>query len=226
MEQTTSQPYTVKTGDFEGPFDLLLSMIEEKKLPISDISLASVTDEYVSYVQEHKETLPVAIADFIVIASTLLLIKSISLIPHFAVTEEEGKDIKDLESRLEIYRRCKELAIHIEERFGTQTSFFATQRRGGEEILFSPHAMITPETLRVALAQCLAELPIPESLNNVSVRKVVSLEEMITKLYTRIREGMHIGFADFSGHGRGGELSKETRLNVIVSFLALLELVK
>jgi segregation and condensation protein A len=89
-------PHTVKTAVYEGPLDLLLELIEKRKLLINDISLASVTDEYISRVNS-MESLPVGeTAEFVALAATLLLIKSRSLLPTLILNDDESRDIKEL----------------------------------------------------------------------------------------------------------------------------------
>ena len=95
-----SEHYKIKLDGFEGPFDLLLDLIEKRKLHINDISLSKVTDDYISHVKSIQH-FPIALsANFILIASTLLLIKSKSLLPALQLTEEEQMSIEDLENRL------------------------------------------------------------------------------------------------------------------------------
>jgi hypothetical protein len=90
--------FQVKTHIFEGPLDTLLSLIEKRKLFINDISLAQVADDYISYVKSLND-FPIAdSAHFILIASTLVLIKSKSLLPTLTLSEEEESSIEDLES--------------------------------------------------------------------------------------------------------------------------------
>src|SRR3989338_7957035 len=110
--------YIVKTGSFQGPLDLLLDLIEKRKLPISEVSLAKVADDYIAYVKTLSE-FPIAMsAHFILVASTLLLIKSKSLLPNLALSEEEQGSIEDLERRLRLYKRARELGRHIRSIFG------------------------------------------------------------------------------------------------------------
>ena len=81
--------FKVKVGEFEGPMELLLNLIEEKKLHISQVSLATVADGFIDHLRlvdgENKKE----IADFVLVASTLMLIKSLSLLPSLATTPEE-----------------------------------------------------------------------------------------------------------------------------------------
>ncbi|MEK7068247.1 MAG: segregation/condensation protein A [Patescibacteria group bacterium] len=107
-------PLTIKTSVYEGPLELLLELIERRKLLINDISLSQVADDFISYVNTHPE-LPVGeVAEFISLASTLLLIKSRSLLPTLNLTDEESRDIKQLEYRLAVYQILKEAAKGLE----------------------------------------------------------------------------------------------------------------
>ena len=81
--------FAIKTETFEGPLDLLLHLIEKRQFFINDIALAKVTDDFIAYIQERKDMPMGEVAQFIVVASTLLLIKSKSLLPVLDLTEEE-----------------------------------------------------------------------------------------------------------------------------------------
>ena len=94
-------PFTAKTPAFEGPLEVLLNLIEARKLHVGDIALAAVADDFIAYAKQFEE-FPIAEgASFILVASTLLLIKSKSLLPALELTEEEKTDISELEARLE-----------------------------------------------------------------------------------------------------------------------------
>src|ERR1035437_4870141 len=98
--------FKIKTTSFEGPFGLLLTLVEKRKLFINDVSLAAVTEDYLNYMNKlgGLNSLPPAeISSFIIVASTLILIKSKSLLPNLNLTLEEEGDIHDLEERLRLY---------------------------------------------------------------------------------------------------------------------------
>lgn len=211
--------FTFKTEVFEGPLDLLLNLIEKKKLFINDISLAKVADDYIAYLQ-NQENFPIAqSADFLVIASTLLLIKSRSLLPNLNLTEDEQRDIGDLERRLKIYQRIKELSVHIKNHFGKEIIFSPEARKAVP--VFSPDATMTKENLLTAALSVIKNLPkLVENIPKAVVKKVISLEEMIGNLTTRIQSSIKLSFREFA------KVGKEERVNVIISFLAMLELVK
>jgi len=212
-------PFTVKTQSFEGPLDLLLDLIEKRKLYISDISLAQVTDDFIAHVRKF-ETMPMGeSAHFILVASTLLLIKSKSLLPQLALTDDEQGDIRDLETRLKIYQRIKEAGKGIQSLFGKDMIFGPSQSRSVNPI-FAPDPAFTLEKALFTLRDLINRLPKKESLPQHVVQKVVSLEEMIGTLTKRITGALKMSFTEFTKD------HKENRVNVIVSFLAMLELVK
>jgi len=211
--------FQIKTEVFEGPLDLLLNLIEKKKLFINDIALSKVADDYIAYLQ-NQEQFPIAqSADFLVIASTLLLIKSRSLLPNLNLTEDEQRDIGDLERRLKIYQRIKELSVHIKNHFGKDIIFGAEPRKAVP--VFSPDQTMTKENLLNAILSVIKALPkLVENIPKATVRKVISLEEMIGNLTQRIQSSIKLSFREFA------KVGKEERVNVIISFLAMLELVK
>jgi segregation and condensation protein A len=213
-----SNKFKIKTESFEGPIDLLLNLIEKRKLMINDVSLAKVTDDFISYVQNRKVYSIKDTADFLVVASTLLLIKSKSLLSSLDLTEEEKTDIRDLELKLKIYKKIKELSSHIKKTFGKEMIFFPNTRKF--EPVFSPSPSMNKENLAIAIFEVIKNLPKFESKPKVRIAKVMSLEEMIKNLTERVKSSIKMSFKDFSGMG------KSDKVNVIVSFLAMLELVK
>lgn len=211
--------FTVKTTTFDGPLDLLLDLIEKRKLFISDISLAKVTDDFITHVKKFDRLPMRESAHFILVASTLLLIKSKSLLPQFTLTDEEQEDIHDLETRLKIYKRIKEASVHVRKIFGNQIIFSQSQSKPVTPV-FSPSPEFTLEKALFSLKDLINRLPKKEKLPQHVVRKVVSLEEMIGTLTVRITSHLRMSFKEFTKE------HKENRVNVIVSFLAMLELVK
>ncbi len=210
--------FTVKHEQFEGPLDLLLDLIEKRKLFVNDVSLAKVADDYIAYVQNTGE-FPVAdSAHFILVASTLLLIKSKSLLPTLNLTVEEQASIHDLEARLKIYERMRDLAQKIKPLFGQSIMYPRGDRK--QEPVFSPDIDMTVTNIFAAAGRVLSNLPKKEFLPKVVVDKVISLEVMIESLTKRVSESLKMSFREFSS------AHKAEKVNVIVSFLAMLELVK
>ncbi|MFZ2038779.1 MAG: ScpA family protein [Minisyncoccia bacterium] len=209
--------FKIKQESFEGPLDLLLSLIEKRKLFINDISLSKVADDYVAYVREIGNFSIADSANFILIASTLILIKSKSLLPQLNLTEEEQADVSDLERRLKIYQRMKELSVHIKEKFGEKIIFAPLTRKS--EPVFSPDETMTIVNLIGAMREVIKNLPKKEKLPQLVVKKVISLEETIENLTKRIQSSFKMSFNDFAKN-------QKEKVNIIVSFLAMLELVK
>jgi segregation and condensation protein A len=214
-----SEKYTVKTESFEGPLDLLLTLIEKRKLFINDISLSKVADDFINYVQRIGNFPIAESAQFILIASTLLLIKSKSLLPTLNLTEEEESSIQDLEHRLKLYQRIRDLSLHVKDRFGKNVIFEKNASRMITPV-FSPDESMTLPGLLTSIKSVLINLPKKEFLPKAVVKKVISLEEMIESLTHRITSSMKMSFKDFA------QVGKQEKVHVIVSFLAMLELVK
>jgi segregation and condensation protein A len=216
-----NQVYTIKTVNFEGPFVVLLNLIEERKLFINEISLAQVTEDYLKYVNNLNKLTPAEIASFIVVAATLILIKSKSLLPNFNLTLEEEGDIKNLEDRLKIFEFYSKLSNNIKNNFGKNIIFSPLERKN-EVLVFLPDEQITAKNMMTFAHGVLGKIPQKVFLPKVEVKKVVSIEEMIDKLTKRIENSLKFNFKEFSGKAE----TREERVVVIVGFLAMLELVR
>ena len=215
--------YKVNTPIFEGPLELLLDLVTQRKLFINDVSLAEVADDFIRYIETHEEFPISESAEFIVVASTLMLIKSRSLLPSFKLTEEEEESIHELEDRLALYARTKELAVGLSKIFGKHIIFEKLPQKNAVTV-FSPDSKTDTANLLMALEVVIESLPKETVLPKVLVKKVISLEEMIEKLAMRISQASKLSFRDF--HGVKGKLTHEKKVSIIVGFLAMLELVK
>ncbi|MFT5036865.1 MAG: segregation and condensation protein A [Candidatus Azotimanducaceae bacterium] len=210
--------FAVKTEVFEGPLDLLLDLVEKRKLLINDISLASVTDEYMSHVSQMQENSLQNTAQFVQLAATLLLIKSKSLLPVLELTEEEQDTIEDLEERLKQYQIYRKAGRCIEEAFGTSVCH-SRQYVTKSDPIFTTDTFTEKVEIKDAMYRVLHELPKKVENPKVRVRKVISLEEMIDRLKNRIENQMKLTFVEL--------LENDTdRTTIVVGFLAVLESVK
>ncbi len=215
---TAARAYALPHVGFEGPLEHLLELIEKRKLLINDVSLSQVADEYIAYARS-MESHPVAeTADFVQVASTLLLIKSKSLLPIFELTESEESDIKDLEHRLKLYQLFREVAENIQKTFGV-TVLYERSFVPPREPIFLPDSWTTIPMLHEAMRGMLANLPQKTFVPKATVQKVISLEEMITRLEDRIVRQVKLRFSDLTKNSPDHKTT-------IVSFLAILELVK
>jgi segregation and condensation protein A len=210
--------FSIKTEVFEGPLELLLDLVEKRKLLINDISLAAVTDEYMNQVAQMQEMSLPGTANFIALAATLLLIKSKSLLPVLELTEEEEETIDDLENRLRLYQIYREAARNIGADFGIAISHereFILEKKP----LFHPDVFCTALELKEAMYRVIKELPVIEVKPRVQVKKVISLEEMMDRLQRRIESQIKLKFSELLENDA-------ERTVVIVGFLAILESVK
>lgn len=211
--------YQIKTEVFEGPLELLLDLVEKRKLFINEISLAQVADDYIAHLKQFEKMPVDFVSNFLIVASTLILIKSKSLLPTLSLTEEETKDIDELERRLKEYQRIRELSVQVKKIFGANVAFPKGQARE-REVVFTPSEEISTQSIFGAIQAVILHFPKKITLPKVVVKKVISLEDMMDRLSTRITSSLKMSFREFAGVG------KEEKVNIIVSFLAMLELVK
>lgn len=217
--------YHLKTEHFEGPLDLLLSLIEKRKLFINDFSLAKVADEYIEQIRRF-EAFPMSdVANFLLVASTLVLIKSRSILPELNLSQEEEGDIDDLKRRLAMLELFRSLAGDIRERFGKELIF---ERSGRPEavIVFTPEKRCTAEGIADAIGSVILALPKETVLPKATIKKIVSIEEMMDRLASRVTQALKTKFSEFASYAKGKSIHRDERVHIIVGFLAMLELVK
>lgn len=222
MESVISEnKYKVRTSSFEGPFSVLLSLVEEKKLHINDLSLAQVTEDYIRHISTIDKTDNNEVSSFMIVASTLILIKSKSLLPNLPLSEDEEKDINSLTNRLKLYEIYTNLGEDIKKKFGKSIIFSPLEKRQ-KSVVFLPDSQITKESMMILIDGVLRRMPKKEFLPKIEVKKVISIEQMIYNLTERIKKSVTISFKELSGK----IVTKEEKINAIVSFLAMLELVR
>ena len=213
--------YQVSTQQFTGPLDLLLQLVEKKNLAITELSLAQVTQEYVAFLNEQEEINPEDLADFLVIASTLLLIKSRSLLPSLVLAPEEETEIMDLETRLKIYKLYKEAGGKIKEMFKKEIYVLNRPSWKNIEPKFSPPSNCSLESLNLAFLKILKEIQTEKAqpLAEKKIQKIASLEERIKELIQKITSGKMFRLLDLTKE-------KQNKIDLILTFLAVLHLAK
>lgn len=209
-----TENFSIKTTDFEGPFDLLLELIQKKKLSVNDVSLSSITDDYIAYVREHELNLTDA-SYFVWTAATLMLLKSKSLLPKLSLGKDEEDDIDELKSRLRFLKEIKEVAQNIRENFGKSILFTKIYKKK-IEIKFRPDESITLKNILMSLDGLMVRSPLVEKLPEVSVQKQKTLKEVVDEVTDKVSRFLKMNFSELHS---GGD-KKETS----VSFLAILEL--
>jgi segregation and condensation protein A len=214
--------FSVTQQHFSGPLDALLSLIEERRLSITEVSLAEVTDAYLAYVEQLPELPLGETAQFILVASTLLLIKSRTLLPTVELSQEEAQSIEELERRLARYATIRKAAKLLRKQWGTAPLQFARrvpkpEYTGGREIAFNP-SEATIATIHYAIAKLVSLLPKPEKMAEATVAPLLALEEVIVKVRNRLTSSLRARWSDLT--------RSASKHEVIVHFLAVLELVR
>jgi len=212
-------PYELNLENFQGPLQKLLELIEEKQMEITVVSLADVTGGFFDYLKkleaggaDHS-----LVADFLVIASKLLLIKSKVLLPSLPLTEEEEMDIQGLEGRLKLYQEFKKAQVHIKDIWSVSPVMFSREYLMTKEATFYPPKSVTPSILAKVAAKVAGELE--KFLKPVVAVKneIIHLKQKIEEILKRLTEAP-IGFKKMHAGRSRGEL--------IVLFLAVLHLIK
>ena len=214
--------HVVKQEKFEGPLDLLLELIQKEKLSINEISLAKVTDEYVAEVEKLAKEGHIdqeALAEFLVIAGELLLIKSRSLLPEYAPTPEEQESLEELERRLQELKRLRDASQELGQLARRHAFIFSREPYLGMEPLFYPPEKFSLNNLQSAFLKVYEALPKLEKLAEEKLKRIISLEEKIKELQDMLTTKVERFFSEVI---KGGKEKAE----IIVSFLAILELAK
>lgn len=201
---------------FSGPLDLLLGLIDEQKLSLSDLALSEVTEQYLVYIESLEEERPDELADFLVVATRLLLLKSKMLLPQFSPEEEEGPS---LEEQLRLYQAFRSASRKLEKAWLLgRKSFFRIEPPRRPEV-FSPPANVTNSHLHGSFLHLLERLKPAKALPTVHIDKTVSIKEKMEQIRELLRQAKNFSFFDTLENA-------ENKSEVIMSFLALLELVK
>lgn len=228
---TLGASYAITQPAFAGPLDLLLHLIERQELDISEISLMQVTDDYMQTMQQLEEVEPGALADFLVVASRLIYIKSRALLPKPPATDEEGEEDEAdaLVRQLIEYRRFKEIAATLGERIeaGLRVYVRTAPRPTLERQLDLGNVDLAKlhRSLRRALARIPADPPLPtvRTYTVTVAEQIEAIRSYIQRVQAMIAEqGTEAHPVTFTSLLE----RSNTRMDVIVTFLAVLELIK
>ena len=221
----TTSGFSVKVGEFEGPFDLLLSLISKHRLEVTELALHEVTDEFIEYIRAQGAEWDLDEASgFLVVAATLLDLKAARLLPSGEVEDEEDLALLEardlLFARLLQYRAYKEVsAVFVERMAGAAKRVPRTVGLDPEFAALLPDVLITlgPDQFAALAARALAPKPVPEvSISHIHMQRV-SVRDQAAILVKRLRQHRSSTF-------RALVADCDTTLLVIGRFLALLEL--
>lgn len=214
--------YELKSEFFTGPFEKLLGLIEEKKLEINQISLAEVTADFLKYLEELSATggeniHPELLADFVSVASKLVLIKSKTLLPSLPITEEEDWEIRDFELKLKFFQEFKEAREHIKNNWREMPTMATREFLSGSQVFFYPPSELKGGDLQQALAKLVEGLAVFFKPAVTLKNQIVSLKKKIEEVFERLTSEV-VNFKSLH--------SGQSRSEVVVLFLAILHLLK
>lgn len=221
MTETETPTYQVSLPVFEGPLDLLLHLIERQELDITQVSLARVTNQYLDYLARISERDPDNLADFLVVAAKLLLIKSRVLLPRppTPLSSDEEDIGEDLVRQLIEYKRFKEAAHWLQE-------LEAQGLRSYVRLAAAPRldpvidlGDVSLDDLLAAVREVLSIKPSAPSVDNAVAPVTITIAEQMQLIERRTARGQHVSFRRLLRGARN-------RIEVIVTLLALLEMVK
>lgn len=211
--------FKVQLEKFEGPLDLLLKLIEEQKLDITRLNLAKVADDYLEYIRANENISLENLAEFVNIASRIILIKSQNILPSLQITAEEEKEIVDLENQLRVYQKFKEASGKIGETLKKKRFSFSRDYLLGVAAAYIPPKNVNIFDLKKAFLKVVSEIVLPEKIPEESVKEIITLEDKIEELKKSLQKRVETSFRELSS-------SAENKIEIIVAFLAMLEMVK
>ncbi len=212
--------YTITTPVYEGPLDLLLQLIERAELDITKLSLSIITDQYLDYIHKLTDLSADEVSAFLVIAAKLLQIKSEALLPRPPQRELGEEDPGEaLARQLIVYKRYREIAgiLNQREEDGLRTYL----RLAPPPKLDSNYDLtgISIEDIAAAAQEIFTDLNRADALQSVVPPSRVTIREKITIITEQLRHRKFVSFRSLVNH-------ENSRLDIVVTFLALLELIK
>ena len=212
--------YQIKLQDFEGPLELLLTLINNSKLDINEISLAEITDEYLEYIDDNETLTIDEIADFLVIAAKLLYIKSKLILPE-TMNFIDDEDSVELEKQLKIYKEYYDARQKIKKIVNRKNfTYSRTTPLIKIKAKFRPPKNLKSNDLKVKFEKILNFVkPIIEIPDKKTIDKTISIREKINYIKFLINKNSAVDFSTLIKN-------RENRTEIIVAFLAILELIK
>jgi segregation and condensation protein A len=219
----TVTEYRVKLEVFEGPLDLLLHLIEKEELDITKVSLALVADQYLAYIAALREITAANLADFIVVAARLIVIKSRALLPQPEEEDEASEDEEDigeeLARQLREYKRYRQVAQQLKE---WETTGHRAYARIAPPPKLEPHLKpgdVTIDDLARAFREALEAHPAAAPVDKVVSPLVVHITDCMERIAQTVDRYPRVRLSTLIRRAR-------SRIEVVVYFLAVLEMIK
>jgi len=208
----------IKIENFEGPLDLLLQLIEQEELDITQVSLSAVAEQFISYLETIEKKEPEMLADFLLIAAKLLYIKSRALLPELEMELEE--DSIDLARQLKMYQKFVEASKLVAEKFLSDDFAYSRPLAVYQKLVkFEPGRTLSAVKLREVFVGIIKGLDNIARLPKKSLERIISIKEKIKQIQSLLKERRSFNFSELMS-----EINNKTE--IIVSFLGLLELAK
>lgn len=201
---------------FQGPLDLLLQLIEQEKLSITEIAVSQVTEQYFEYLKKLEESRPEELADFLVIATKLVYLKSRQLLPYLYPEEDEGPSLAE---QLKLYKRYADASKEIERLWNRGCVGYGRIESPLPLKKFVAPVNARAVDLRAALINLLNRLKPLATLPQVAINHSVTIRQKLENLQAALQKLKKLSFSDLVR-------SAQSKTEVIISFLAVLELVK
>ncbi|MFH1766811.1 MAG: segregation/condensation protein A [Patescibacteria group bacterium] len=211
--------FATKQEAFSGPLGLLLELLNKKELEIKDVALASIANDFLEYL-ESFDVPSEELADFLLIATRLIYLKSRELMPFLEVDEEE--EIVSLEDQLRLYRAFVEAADTLQEHFSSPDHLYHRPFKknvSDEQRIFIAPSNVSQTDLHDSFLSLRKKLEPFFALQEASIERIKSVEERMNELQGAISSRTSISFKDIVNSGK-------SRPEIVVSFLALLELIR
>ena len=204
---------------FEGPLDLLLSLISKHKLNINDIPIVELVDQYIAYVNSMKEADMYVASEFIEMAARLVYIKTVSLLPKY----EEADELKDeLQGELIAYQTCKEVAKELSEHTDGFNHFVRDMEKVEPDKTYT-RLHEAGELISAYIAAAGRRLrflpPSIDAFSGIVAKKIVSVSSKFRSIYSKLKKGKKTKFNSLFEDA-------ETRSDLVATFLAVLEMTK
>lgn len=207
----------LKLEKFEGPLDLLLQLIDQEKMDISEIALSKITEQFFTYLDKLEKNRPEELADFLVIAARLIFLKSHNLLQYANPQEEEGGPA--LADQLKLYKQYVEASKTINILWQAGKVAYGRTEPPIKVAEFIMPANADKNNLHTAMTTLLRRLKPVDPLPKVTVDHSVSVKQKIDTIRNLLKSGTEISFKNLLS-------TSKNKTEVIVSFLAILELIK
>lgn len=212
--------YQVAIEQFQGPLDVLLELIEQQELEITEISLAEIAETFIRHLEQVEERYPEELADFLIVATRLLYLKSRALLPYLEPDQDEmtGSQLAD---HLKMYKEFRDASAILTE--WIQRNHFSIARPVTtwqlQEVEFSPPTNVSPQRLAAVYEDIIDRVENVIKIPKAAIRKAITLKEKIAALTDVLKTHAELSFHSLIG--------KQTdKVEIVVTFLAILELIK